>query len=241
MPKSLSHSYGLCVASKCHQLLRKHNIINIDVEIQGLVITHSAGPKLLNHTNSLNPTITVCEPLTATLGLPICPQSVPWAEGTGSFFITEGGDTKKLFLITACHIIFPLEKFDNMHYKYKNNSQCCHNIMVLGDALFRRCLKSIQTKVTNQAIIAQHLEAHIRQPVHDLAVNLEEDAMTLVEARRAMEQLNILYRDVSTHWATSESHVIGHVILSLPIGLNVGMRAILKTGQLSRLMPQRSM
>ncbi|KAI5994865.1 hypothetical protein EDC04DRAFT_2505260, partial [Pisolithus marmoratus] len=51
---------------------------------------------------------------------------------------------------------------------------------------------------------------------------LEEDAMTLARAERAIEQLNILYRDVSTHWAASESRVIGHVILSPPIGIDVG-------------------
>jgi hypothetical protein len=39
----------------------------------------------------------------------------------------------------------------------------------------------------------------------------------LDEAREAMEELN----DLETHWATTDSRVLGHVVLSPPIGVGV--------------------
>jgi len=44
----------------------------------------------------------------------------------------------------------------------------------------------------------------------------------LNEARKAIESLKTFYQDVSTHWATSESRVLGHVIISPPIHVGVG-------------------
>jgi hypothetical protein len=42
----------------------------------------------------------VREPLSTSLGLPICARATPWAEGTGGFFIDEGAESKRLLLIT---------------------------------------------------------------------------------------------------------------------------------------------
>jgi hypothetical protein len=46
----------------------------------------------------------------------------------------------------------------------------------------------------------------------------------LNEAMEATEPLNTFYQDVSTCWATSESCVLGYVIISPPINVGVGKR-----------------
>ncbi|KAG8894346.1 hypothetical protein FRB99_001343, partial [Tulasnella sp. 403] len=44
----------------------------------------------------------------------------------------------------------------------------------------------------------------------------------LAKTIKVMETLNTLYQDVSTNWATPESRVLGHVILSPPINFGTG-------------------
>jgi hypothetical protein len=96
-PASLSGDYGATVACQCRDLLVTNEIIDVEVEIRESVVTRSRGPKLYNPDFMAD----VRMPLSTTLGLPICAQSMTWAEGTGGFFITEGGNTKRLHLVTA--------------------------------------------------------------------------------------------------------------------------------------------
>ncbi len=44
--------------------------------------------------------------------------------------MTEGGDTKRLLLITSRHVLFKLHKHDNTLYKHVNNSQRRHDVIV---------------------------------------------------------------------------------------------------------------
>jgi hypothetical protein len=106
IPASLSGNDGVATASRCRKLLVEHNITDIDVEMCESVVTHLAGPKLLTPTTDHDYTVDVREPLITTLGLPICAQSTSWAEGTGGFFISEGGNTERLLLVTARHVVF---------------------------------------------------------------------------------------------------------------------------------------
>ncbi|KAK0442869.1 hypothetical protein EV421DRAFT_551705 [Armillaria borealis] len=223
MPTSLTGDDGVVVASKCRELLVQSNITDVDVEIRESVVTRSAGPKLLTSTYSSDPTVSVREPFTTTLGLPICAQSTPWAGGTGGFFITEGGNTKRLLLVTARHVVFTPDKNKNDYFQHRNDSQPRYNITLFSDAAFDKHLKSIQAGIRDKPVTAQFLERCIKavEGKDDPAANKErqEAQAELDEAKEAMEELNTFYQDVSTHWVTSESRVLGHVILSPPISV----------------------
>ncbi|PBK75246.1 hypothetical protein ARMSODRAFT_929310 [Armillaria solidipes] len=227
MPASLSDNDGVDVASRCRELLVKFDIADVDVEIRESVVTRSAGPKLLTSTYSYSdPTVSAREPLTTTLGLPICAQSTPWAGGTGGFFITEGGNTKRLLLVTARHVVFTPDKNDNKHFERKNDSQPRHNVTLFSDAAFDKHLKSIQAEIEEKEFTAEFLERCIKvvEGKDDPAVNKERQKLQtgLDEAKEAVEELNTFYQTVLTHWATPESRVLGHVILSPPINVDVG-------------------
>jgi hypothetical protein len=225
MPASLSGDDGVVVASRCREILVEYDIADVDVEIRESVVTRLAGPKLLTPASSFNPTVALREPLTTTLGLPICAQSTPWAEGTGGFFIAEGGNTERLLLVTARHVIFTPDKDENTHFKCKNNSQRRHNVVLFGDAAFNEYLRSIQVEIRNKAMIAQLHETRLRdvEGRDDPEANTDRQRIPaeLEEARSAMEKLNSFYQEVSTHWATKDSRVLGHVVLSPPIGVGV--------------------
>ena len=227
MPASLSGHDGIVVAFKCRELLVEYDIADVDVEIRESVVTRLAGPKLLAPTYSCLRTVGICEPITTTLGLSICAQSTPWAGGSGGFFITEGGNTKRLLLVTARHVIFMSpDKSKNTHFERKSDSQRRHNVMLFSDASFNKYLESIQAKIRGEALSAQSQEGRIRvvEGRDDPAAN-EERRQAQVEmnkAREVVEQLNVFYQDVSTRWASSESRILGHVILSPPINVGVG-------------------
>lgn len=78
----------------------------VDVEICESEVICSAGPQLLQPAVTIDPTVDVSEPFTTTLGIPISPQSLS-LEGTGGFFLNEGGNGTMLLLVTARHIVFP--------------------------------------------------------------------------------------------------------------------------------------
>ena len=221
MPGSLSYPDGSVVASKCRELLVEYDITDVDVEIRESVVTRSAGPKLLAPTDSSHPTSSIRQPFTTTLGFPICAQSTPWAGGTAGFFISEGGNTERLLLVTARHVVFTSP--DNSHFEHKDDSQLRHNIMLFGDASFNEYLESIQAKIKDEARYSQIQERCIMAiEGKDNPAEKEKRQEELNKTREAVEGLNAFYQDISTRWATSESRVLGHVILSPPINVGVG-------------------
>jgi hypothetical protein len=227
MPTSLSGDDGVVVAFKCRELLVEYDIADVDVEIRESVVTRSAGPKLLVPTYSSDPMVNIREPFTTTLGLPICAQSTPLTAGTAGFFIAEGGNTERLLLVTARHIVFTSpDKRKNNHFERKNNSQRRHNVMLFSDDSFNNHVEYIEAKIRGNAVTVEFQERRIRmvEGKDDPAANKERQKaeVELDEAKKAMEQLNSFYQDISTRWATSESRVLGHVILSPPIGVGIG-------------------
>ncbi|KAG8703591.1 hypothetical protein FRC08_002747 [Ceratobasidium sp. 394] len=227
MPGSLSGNDGVVVASKCRELLEENGITDVDVEIRESVVTRLAGPKLLTSTGYFSdPTAELRDPLTTTLGIPICAQSTPWVDGSGGFFITEGENTKRLLLVTARHVVFSPDKNKNNHFEHKDDSQPRHNVTLFGDVAFNKYLDSILDEIGGQAIVTELQERCIKavEGMDDLEANEERRAAQkeLRQATEAMEKLNVFYQGVSTHWATRESRLLGHVILSPPISVGLG-------------------
>jgi hypothetical protein len=227
VPASLSGHDGALVAFKSRELLVEYNIADVDVEIRESIATRTAGPKLLTPVYSSDRSAGIREPITTTLGLPICAQSTPWAGGTAGFFITEGGDSKRLFLVTARHVVFTsLDENKNNHFEHKDDSQCRHNVMLFSDASFNEYLESIQAQIGEKERSVDYNERRITwaEGNDDPAVNelLHQAQVELNESREAVEQLNTFYQDVSKRWATPESRILGHVILSPPINVGVG-------------------
>ena len=228
MPGSLSGHDGVVVAFKCRELLVEYDITDVDVEIRESVATRTAGPKLLTPGCSSSRTASIREPITTTLGLPICAQSTPWAGGTAGFFISEGGNTKRLLLVTARHVVLTSpDKSKNDHFERNDDSQCRHDVMLFSDTSFDEYLKSIQAEIRVNAVDAEYNEHCIasaegrrRDPAANQMHRMAQ--FELNEARKAVEELNTFYQDVSKHWATAESRILGHVILCPPINVGFG-------------------
>ncbi|KAH7910996.1 hypothetical protein BJ138DRAFT_1151683 [Hygrophoropsis aurantiaca] len=227
LPESLSGDDGAVVASKCQALIIENGIADVDVEIRESIVTRLAGPKLFTPAFTSDHTVEVCEPFTATLGMPICAQSTPWAEGTAGFFMVDGVHPERLLLVTAHHVVFPPDKNEtNERFECKNDSQPRRNVMLFGDVGFEKHLESIKLMIRDQEYRAQHREVRIGLIMgrNDPAANQErrEAQAELDKLRAGMESLSTFYQHIFTHWATPESRILGHVILSPPIKVNVG-------------------
>ncbi|CAA7263668.1 unnamed protein product [Cyclocybe aegerita] len=227
IPTSLSGEDGVVAAYKCHELLVESNITDVDVEIRESVVTRSGGPKLLKpdfYSSKL--IVDVHEPLTTTLGLPICAQSMPWCEGMGGFFITEGGNTQRLLLVTARHVLFTRDMDENKHSERTDDSEPRYNVVLFGDAAFNKYVEFIKNEIRDQGINADYRERGIRrlEGRDDPAANEARERVQyeVHAAKRAIEELNAFYQNVATQWATPESRVLGHVVLSPPINAGEG-------------------
>ncbi|KAG9019613.1 hypothetical protein FRB90_012459 [Tulasnella sp. 427] len=219
MPSSLSGHDGIEVALKCRELLVHDGILDVDVEIRESVVTRSAGPKLLQSGGTFDHTIDIREPLTPTLGLSISAQDTPWAEGTGGFFLTEDGKPDRLLLVTARHVVF-MQGESNELFEHKSNSKR-RNVTLFGNAGFDKYLESIQTEIKKKVYLAEYhhrcMESAERRGA-DSEVKAARNS--LKEVKEAIEALGTLYQQVSADWATLDSRVLGHVILSPPISVN---------------------
>ena len=183
-------------------------------------------PQLLQPTLDSDTIADVREPFTATLGITICAQSTPWAEGTGGFFLSEGGDGKRLLLVTARHIVLPPNKENNDLFEPKSNSQHRRDALVLSDASFEQHLDSIQAKIDGQEIIIRYQKKRIEKVVgrdDKAGKKWGEAAQRLLDGAEAnVKALTAFRHELSTHWATDQSRVLGHVIFSPPITVGDG-------------------
>ncbi|KAH7906810.1 hypothetical protein BJ138DRAFT_1117251 [Hygrophoropsis aurantiaca] len=220
-PASLEGEEGVVVAAKCRALLVEADIVDVEVEICESVVTRSAGPgsRLLSPVYSSDPTADAREPLTPTLGLPICAQATA-NEGTGGFFIVEGGNTDsgRLLLVTARHVVFPPDIYANTHFDFLRNNdagtQPRERVTLFSDITFNKYLESIKAEIAEKKSDARRRERRIRA--------IGEGDYPAADTARKEALADTFYQDVFTHWATPESRVLGHVILSPPINVGVG-------------------
>jgi hypothetical protein len=200
----------------------ENDIDDVEVEIRDSIVTRSAGPKFLSPAFYPNATADLQKPLTTTLGLSICAQSTPWAEGTGGFFVSEG---ERLLLLTARHVLFPEDK-ENKVFAHERNSQPKQNVMLFGEAAFKKYVTSISSVITSHEIAIRvqgdFLRLQNANPQNTTPARLEAIRVALDDAKQVLDDLNKLLHDVTTHWASPESRVIGHVVFSPSISFGFG-------------------
>ncbi|KAJ6463459.1 hypothetical protein C8R45DRAFT_520868 [Mycena sanguinolenta] len=229
-PGSLSYEDGIVVALQCKQLLLDYGLEDVNVEIRESELVHSSGPKLFGpledpelnmsfHYSAYNDPVDVRAPFTSMLGIPVCAQSTFSVEGTGGFFLDEGGDGKRLLLVTARHVVF---NDDNKTLCENNSDDSDHDVLLFNDASFQQHLATIQNEIRLQG---RGIEIH-QQMLDEIegddekATRAREHAQgQLNTAKAKAADLTALHEDLSTHWATPESRRLGHVVCSPPFAV----------------------
>ena len=221
-------------------LLREFEITDIEVEYRESIYIRSAGPNLLKPVWDLHPTVDVRGPFTPAFGLFIAAQATPHAEGTGGLYLAEGGDSKKVLLATARHVLFPPNEGPNVNYARTNISAPRHNALLLDTKAFDNLIKSIKIRIAEHAIMAelynrqieklQEREAGENEDEDDVQEAKEERKKTqkLDEANEAMDALHKFHDEVTKKWRRPSQRVLGHIVRSPPITLGAGTEGFIE-------------
>ncbi|KAF8970307.1 hypothetical protein BDZ97DRAFT_1753925 [Flammula alnicola] len=215
-PTRLSYEAGIEVARQCKRLLLDHGIADVDVELRESNIIQMP-------TDIIDPTAILREPFTTTLGITICAEDTPWAEGTAGFFIAVPG-VDKLFLVTARHVLFP--RAENKHFERTNESQPRRNVLVLSETSFQEHLFRIKRDIQDQDIVIASQESRIagvagQDDAESQAIREDAEHEKKKAERRAQTLTNFL-QELLGQWSTNKSRTLGHVIFSPEIVVGAG-------------------
>ena len=219
-------------AHGCVDLLKQSGV-NIKVKFLESVSTWSAGPKLLGPVGS-ELIVDFCGPFTPVLGLCIAAQATPHVEGTGGLYIAEGGDSKKVLLLTARHVLFPPNEGPNVTYTYTNNGAPCRNVLLLGTKAFDNLIESINTKIKglsrkaeiyNQRI-EESQESEAKSEALKYGIDMERQKTLWQEifdqGKEQMRVFDVFRNDVTKKWSQPSQRILGHIVHSPPITRDTG-------------------
>ncbi|PIL33932.1 hypothetical protein GSI_03639 [Ganoderma sinense ZZ0214-1] len=229
VPGSLSPEEGVEVATHCRNILSSHGIDDVHVEIrESEVLRSSAGrepkPMFKPDARTSDPVASAREPLSTSLGLPICAEDTPSVGGIGGFFISDARKPGRLFLVTARHVLFPPDTDANELFRRSDHALDVprKNVLLCGDTAMEKYLELIRLELSRRQSVIERMEGWLATLATDPLVTNVETARKnaqnrLQEAQDAVVDLGALLVDIATHWSKRENRVLGHVVLSPPI------------------------
>ena len=228
-PGSLSRKNAEVAAIGCKKLLMEFEITDVEVAFRESLFTRSFGPQLLDYVPSFDATAPIRSPLTPALGLPIAAQATPHLEGTGGIYICEGGESKRVFILTARHVVIPSKTGHNELYSHTKVGQPRHNVLLLGTKAFQDVLQSIMCRISHQAHKADHYKdvlEHLGKvggaDNDNVQAQEEWTQKKCKEAEEEIDDLDKLHSEVTKNWSAECQRVLGHIAHSPPISIGIG-------------------
>ncbi|KAG7448837.1 uncharacterized protein BT62DRAFT_985991 [Guyanagaster necrorhizus] len=219
---ALTFQKGRDVAFNCRALIDSYGFRNCHVEIRESRVMGQGGNRFFDPVAFSDPTFIARDPYTATLGIPISTKNRPWIEGTGGFYLSAGGDDKDIYLVTARHVVLPVDNNNNnTEYQRRNNSRPRENVIVLGAASFKEKLAAIDKKIEGEESItidARRRIALVKDKDDRASVTEREEAEDdLQKAETSMKALRDFRREIATHWRPEEKRIFGELAWAPPI------------------------
>ncbi|KAF9068769.1 hypothetical protein BDP27DRAFT_1392603 [Rhodocollybia butyracea] len=213
-PRSLAYAAAVAAANAINEILQATGFPEIQVAfIESLYRRYGSGPQLMNF-NPLFDSVGIPalrKPFTPTLGLAIAPLKSPHLEGTGGLFFclnTEEGD-KRVAVLTCAHVAHPPPLFENKNYTRKNDTQPREDIILLGTGSYDNAVMAIMN--TWEATLVR-----LPQPTDDEPKGITSKRKELMDlitaATNKIEDANQLHAEVTKHFTTTASRVIGFVL-----------------------------
>jgi hypothetical protein len=179
-PRSLSLEAAKAAAAGCKEILAAAQFPDIEIAFRESIFTRSAGPRLLNHVLSVDPTADSRSPFTGALGVQIASRQTPDFEGTGALYICEGGQSNRVFLLTARHVLLPLSIHRNELYEHKRTrtSQPRHEVLILGNKAYPDALEDMMAEIVCELIFVDQYKRELAA----LGEAVEGEDTTVTEA-----------------------------------------------------------
>ncbi|KAG8812887.1 hypothetical protein FRC17_001769 [Serendipita sp. 399] len=223
---SLTAEIGVQVAIHCKGILSAHGIDDIHLEIRESEVIRSA--KLYKPVFTSNPTAQVREPFSTAVGLPIAATDTPSIGGTGGFYISDPRYPGKIYLVTARHVVFCSDTEPNELYQHNDSdpSQRRRSVLLFSDSAVEKYTMAVKSEIRGEEITIEQLERRLKgtEQLDEEEAEAERKAVQrqLENAKQAIVTLEKFLADVSRDWKERKDRVLGHVVLSPPLGLNVG-------------------
>jgi hypothetical protein len=219
-PQSLSSEDAHTAAVGCQELLESYKITDVEIEFRESVFTRSTGPKLLESVSSTNVSASVRGPLTPALGLQIAAQATPYFEGTGALYISEGGNSDKVYILSARHVVFPPIEGNNELYDRTNVSQPCLGALMPGPKAFRTLLDSTMAKIGESKSLVDDYRKILKVGRDAEERRIAED--TLREEEATVKALDQFHDEITKCWSDEGQRILGHITYSPPIRARTG-------------------
>jgi hypothetical protein len=160
-PGSLSREDAQVAAIGCEKILDKFKIADVEVAFRESLFTRSARPTLLKYARYSDVTAGVRGPLTPALGMPIGARATPSTEGTGAIYLSEGGGSDKVYILTARHVVFPPNEVPNEIYNRTRNNQPCRQVTLPSPKAFQAVVESIMAEIGGNMIQVEISSDHL--------------------------------------------------------------------------------
>jgi len=229
LPGTLSPDDAKGPAARCKELLLEYAITNVEIAFRESIYTRHTRPQLLDHVSSVDPTVDVRVPFTPALGLQIAPKDFPYYEGTGCLYLREGGESDRVFLLTARHVGLPLNKYPNKLYHRKNNSKPRREVIHLGSKAFQNALETIMDKIGHWDSMVDGYEEeltglgeYVEGEDPKMTSERQEITRKLEEAQASKASVFEFHRNITSFWSAESQRVLGHVVYAPPVSVGTG-------------------
>ena len=241
-PRSLSLEVAKAAAVGCKKILAAAQFPDIEIAFRESVFTRSAGPQLLNHVRPADPTASIRGPFTGTLGVQIAPRNTSHFEGTGALYLCEGGQSNRVFLLTARHVPLPPGVYRNELYERKRTGQPRHEGLILGNNAYSDALEDMMAKIEHELIFVDQYNRELAA----LGEAIEGEDPTVAEARQEFRDklakaektivaVDAFHSDITKRWSAMSQRVLGHIVYAPPISVGTGPKKFIEDWALIEL------
>jgi hypothetical protein len=212
MPKTLLRKDAEAAATRCKEILAKHNFTDVEIAFRESVYTRFIKPQLLDYVSSVHPTASVRGPFTPALGLQIARKDFPNLEGTGGLYFHEGG---RVFLLTTRHVALPLDEHPNDLYHHENSFAPRLDVIHLGSHAYTTAVNAIWKQVDHDKDMIKYYNDAIGKAADGEELQAFKSEMEKVEKSKTGN--TELYGDINRSWAEESQRIIGYIFYSPPI------------------------
>ncbi|KAM6499303.1 hypothetical protein JOM56_004811 [Amanita muscaria] len=205
-PESTSATAAHDAAQDVLVLLKYYQITDVDIDFRESFYTREVG---LEPVGDLDPLVDVVSPLTPALDLRISTKARPDAQGTMALYLTEGGGSDRLLVLSCRHVLIG-SKEANVDYVHHLSGPPKH-VLLLGRRAFTNLVDSIKLRIGRHGITIKRWRKQI-----------ESTQGLLDKAEKAIEALGVLLDQVNKDWNRLDNRVFGHILRSPAITLGVG-------------------
>ena len=233
LPDTLLVEDAFTSGNGCLNLLADFGITDVEVEYRESVYTRSVGPDLLSPVSNRDPLYDVSGPLTPTLGLSISAfeSARPNVQGTMGLYLAEGGESDRVLGVTCRHVLFGSNETAIIEYIHTHASAPRRKVQLLGTRAFEELLTSIKSRIWTHRLMVRQYGWDIEglqeadenvDCVGGAKEELERAQQSLDNTNKAIKELEQFYERLGRDWGQASQRIIGHVLRSPPISLDVG-------------------